>query len=34
MTQADFMFTLDLTLAECEHEVNVRGVSISRSGVS
>ena len=34
MTQADFMFTLDLILVECEHEVNVRGVSISRSGVS
>lgn len=28
------MFTLDLTLVECGHEVNVRGVSISQSGVS
>ena len=28
------MFTLDLTLVECGHEVNVRGVSISQSGIT
>jgi len=27
------MFALDLTPVECEHDVNVRGVSISQSDV-